>query len=245
MTLMQIKDIEKSFGGLRAVDGASMDVHQGELLGLIGPNGSGKTTLLNMLSGHLPADSGSVLLEGKSVLGLGPTQLTRLGVLRMFQMTRVFNRMSAFDNLVVCGLALGLNEHQSYARATELLSELKLTPVMYLDAGQLSGGQRKLLEFGACFMVPPRIALLDEPFAAVHPIMKETMSGFIRRRNQAGQTFILVSHDMPVIVDLCPRSVCMNAGKVLAEGATHDVLQSQAVIEAYLGEEDSEEQHHV
>ncbi|HWL27267.1 MAG TPA: ABC transporter ATP-binding protein, partial [Burkholderiaceae bacterium] len=96
----------------------------------------------------------------------------------------------------------------------------------------------------ACFMVAPHIALLDEPFAAVHPIMKETMSDFIRRRNADGQTFILVSHDMPVIVDLCPRSVCMNAGKVLAAGMTQDVLQSEAVIEAYLGQ-DAGEQHHV
>lgn len=244
MALLQIKGIEKRFGGLRAVDGASMDVHQGELLGLIGPNGSGKTTLLNVLSGHLSADAGSVSLDGKNVLGLNPTQLTRLGVLRMFQMTRVFNRMTAFDNLVVCGLALGLHEAQAYERAEQLLDELKLSHVMYLDAGQLSGGQRKLLEFGACFMVPPRVALLDEPFAAVHPIMKETMSEFIRRRNTAGQTFVLVSHDMPVVVDLCPRSVCMNAGKVLAEGKTQDVLQSPAVIEAYLGEE-SEERDHV
>ncbi|MBB5215914.1 ABC transporter ATP-binding protein [Parapusillimonas granuli] len=244
MALLQIQGIEKRFGGLRAVDGASMDVHQGELLGLIGPNGSGKTTLLNVLSGHLPADAGSVSLDGKNVLGLNPTQLTRLGVLRMFQMTRVFNRMTAFDNLVVCGLALGLHEAQAYERAEQLLDELKLSHVMYLDAGQLSGGQRKLLEFGACFMVPPRVALLDEPFAAVHPIMKETMSEFIRRRNAAGQTFVLVSHDMPVVVDLCPRSVCMNAGKVLAEGNTQDVLQSPAVIEAYLGEE-SEERDHV
>ncbi|WP_245153417.1 ABC transporter ATP-binding protein [Allopusillimonas ginsengisoli] len=222
-----------------------MQVHQGELLGLIGPNGSGKTTLLNMLSGHLRADAGSVLLNDKNVLGLNPTQLTRLGVLRMFQMTRVFNRTSAFDNLVVCGLAQGLNESTAYARAAELLEELKLEQVMYLDAGQLSGGQRKLLEFGMCFMVPPHIALLDEPFAAVHPIMKETMSDFIRRRNAAGQTFILVSHDMPVIVELCPRSVCMNAGKVLAEGQTHDVLQSAAVIEAYLGDESTEDEAHV
>lgn len=244
MALMQIQGIEKRFGGLRAVDGASMEVHQGELLGLIGPNGSGKTTLLNVLSGHLLADAGSVTLDGKNVLGLNPTQLTRLGVLRMFQMTRVFNRMSAFDNLMVCGVALGLKEPEAQERAERLLDELKLSHVMYLDAGQLSGGQRKLLEFGACFMVPPRIALLDEPFAAVHPIMKETMSEFIRRRNAAGQTFVLVSHDMPVVVDLCPRSVCMNAGKVLAEGKTHDVLQSPAVIEAYLGEE-TEEQSHV
>lgn len=242
--LLKIQNIQKRFGGLRAVDGASFDVNDGELLGLIGPNGSGKTTLLNVLSGHLAADGGSVALDGKSVLGLNPTQLTRLGVLRMFQMTRVFNRTTAFDNLLVCGMALGLNETAACERATQLLDELKLSHVMFLDAGQLSGGQKKLLEFGACFMVPPRIALLDEPFAAVHPVMKETMAQFIRQRSAAGQTFILVSHDMPVIVDLCPRSVCMNAGKVLANGLTHDVLKSTPVIEAYLGEDAQEEIEH-
>ncbi len=237
MGLLQIRAIEKRFGGLRAVDGVGMDVAEGELLGLIGPNGSGKTTLLNVLSGHLSADSGQVLLDGRSVLGLNPTQLTRLGVLRMFQMTRVFNRVSAFDNLIVCGLAMGLDEARASQRAVELLEELELTHVMHLDGGQLSGGQKKLLEFGACFMVPPRVALLDEPFAAVHPTMKETMAAFIRRRNASGQTFILVSHDMPVVVELCARSVCMNAGKVLADGPTQSVLNDPAVIEAYLGEE--------
>ncbi|MBX3613712.1 MAG: ABC transporter ATP-binding protein [Burkholderiaceae bacterium] len=237
MALLQIRAIEKRFGGLRAVDGVGMDVAEGELLGLIGPNGSGKTTLLNVLSGHMSADSGQVLLDGRSVLGLNPTQLTRLGVLRMFQMTRVFNRVSAFDNLIVCGLAMGLDEARASQRAVELLEELKLTHVMHLDGGQLSGGQKKLLEFGACFMVPPRVALLDEPFAAVHPTMKETMAAFIRRRNASGQTFILVSHDMPVVVELCARSVCMNAGKVLADGPTQSVLNDPAVIEAYLGEE--------
>ncbi|HMM50243.1 MAG TPA: ATP-binding cassette domain-containing protein [Burkholderiaceae bacterium] len=237
MALLEIRGVEKRFGGLRAVDRVGMDVAQGELLGLIGPNGSGKTTLLNLLSGHMRADAGQVQLEGRSVLGLNPTQLTRLGVLRMFQMTRVFNRVSAFDNLLVCGLAMGLNEAQAERRAVELLEELKLGHVMHLDGGQLSGGQKKLLEFGACFMVPPRVALLDEPFAAVHPTMKETMAAFIRRRNESGQTFILVSHDMPVVVELCPRSVCMNAGKVLADGPTQRVLNDPAVIEAYLGEE--------
>jgi len=236
MALLQIQEVEKHFGGLRAVDRASMEVAQGELLGLIGPNGSGKTTLLNVLSGHMAADGGQVLLEGRSVLGLNPTQLTRLGVLRMFQMTRVFNRVSAFDNLLVCGLAMGLDELQASRRAVELLDELRLTHVMHLDGGQLSGGQKKLLEFGACFMVPPRIALLDEPFAAVHPVMKETMAAFIKRRNGSGQTFILVSHDMPVVVELCPRAVCMNAGKVVADGPTQQVRNDAAVIEAYLGE---------
>ena len=237
MTLLRVSGLEKRFRAVRAVDGASMDVAQGELLGLIGPNGSGKTTLLNLLSGHMSADGGEVLLDGRNVLGLNPTQLTRLGVLRMFQMTRVFNRMSAFDNLLVCGLAMGLDEAKATARAMELLEELQLMPVMQLDAGQLSGGQKKLLEFGACFMVPPRLALLDEPFAAVHPIMKATMAAFIKRRNASGQTFVLVSHDMPVVVELCPRSVCMNAGKVLADGPTHQVLNDPAVIEAYLGDD--------
>lgn len=244
MKLLEIRDIAKRFGGLRAVDGAGMDVEEGELLGLIGPNGSGKTTLLNVLSGHLPADKGSVKLDSRSVLGLNPTQLTRLGVLRMFQMTRVFNRVSAYDNLLVCGMAMGLSESRATDRAMELLEELKLIPVMHLDAGQLSGGQKKLLEFGACFMVPPRIALLDEPFAAVHPVMKETMGAFIRNRNTNGQTFILVSHDMPVVVDLCKRSVCMNAGKVLADGPTHDVLRAPAVIEAYLGDQGHDGDEH-
>ena len=244
MALLHISGIQKRFGGLLAVNGAGMDVADGELLGLIGPNGSGKTTLLNVLSGHLAADAGEVQLDGRSVLGLNPTQLTRLGVLRMFQMTRVFNRVSAYDNLIVCGLAMGLDEAAASRRALELLDELKLNHVMHLDAGQLSGGQKKLLEFGACFMAPPRIALLDEPFAAVHPVMKETMSEFIRRRNQSGQTFILVSHDMPVVVDLCARSVCMNAGRVLADGPTQQVLREPAVIEAYLGEQEQEEQNH-
>lgn len=243
MPLLQVNDIKKHFGGVRAVDGASLNVQEGELLGLIGPNGSGKTTLLNMLSGHLDPDGGKVILDGNVVTGLSPMRLTRLGVLRMFQTTRVFNRMTAVDNLLVCGMALGLNEDDACARAIQLLNELKLEHVMYLDAGQLSGGQRKLLEFGACFMVPPRLALLDEPFAAVHPIMKETMAQFIRERHQAGQTFVLVSHDMPVIVELCPRAVCMNLGRVLAEGATHEVLKSTAVIDAYLGDEDQETSH--
>jgi len=242
--LLEVDAVTKRFGGLRAVDGASLHVDEGELLGLIGPNGSGKTTLLNLLSGHMRADAGRVRLDGREVLGLDPARLTRLGVLRMFQMTRVFSRVSAFDNLVVCGLALGIDEPRAGVRAVELLEELQLAHVMHLDAGQLSGGQKKLLEFGMCFMVPPRLALLDEPFAAVHPVMKETMAAFIRRRSAGGQTFVLVSHDMPVVVELCPRSVCMNAGKVLAEGPTQQVLQDASVIEAYLGEHAAEEVGH-
>jgi ABC-type branched-subunit amino acid transport system ATPase component len=143
--------------------------------------------------------------------------------------------MNVLDNLLVGGRALGLAADEARQRANALLDELQIAHVRHLDAGQLSGGQMKLLEFGCCFMRTPRLALLDEPFAAIHPTMKEIMSAFIRARHAEGQTFVLVSHDMPVIVELCPRSICMNAGRVLSDGATSQVLAAPAVIEAYLG----------
>ena len=236
MTCLSIDGVNRSFGGLKALDHVTFTVNAGELVGLIGPNGSGKTTLLNILSGYLAADSGEVYLDGRPIAGLRPEVLARLGVLRMFQLTRVFPRMSVLDNLLVAGSALGLSETEADRRARALIEELTLTRMMHLDAGHLSGGQRKLLEFGSCFMVPPRIALLDEPFAAVHPTMKEIMADVIRRRHAAGQTFLLVSHDMPVIVELCPRAICMNAGAVIADERTRAVLTDPVVIEAYLGE---------
>jgi branched-chain amino acid transport system ATP-binding protein len=235
VSLLKTEGLTKRFGGMVAVDNATFEVGEGEILGLIGPNGSGKTTALNMLSGFLPPDSGKVWLAGAEVSGLSPVHLARRGLLRMFQMTRVFTRISALDNLLTAGMAMGLSENDAGARAASLLEELTLGPVRYLDAGQLSGGQRKLLEFGMCFIEAPRIALLDEPFAAVHPVMRETMAGFIRRRHAQGQTFLLVSHDMPIVVDLCERAVCMNAGKVIAVGPMRSVLQNRQVIEAYLG----------
>ncbi len=236
MTCLVIDRVSKSFGGLKALDDASFSIDAGELIGLIGPNGSGKTTLINVLSGHLACDSGAVSLDDRSIEGLRPEALARLGVLRTFQLTRAFPRMSALDNLLVAGCALGLSQSEADVRARHLIDDLSLTRIMNLDAGHLSGGQLKLLEFGSCFMVPPRIALLDEPFAAVHPSLKEIMAGFIRRRHADGQTFMLVSHDMPVIVELCPRTVCMNAGRVIADESTRAVLTDPVVIEAYLGE---------
>lgn len=235
MSLLTISGLSKRFGGVAAVDDVSFAVEKGEILGLIGPNGSGKTTVLNMLSGFLRPDAGEVHFAGEEVTRLSTVELARRGLLRMFQMTRVFVQITTLDNLLVAGMAMGLTEKEAGHRAQALLEELTLTPVQYLDAGQLSGGQRKLLEFGMCFIEPPKIALLDEPFAAVHPVMRETMASFIRRRNADGQTFVLVSHDMPIVVDLCQRSVCMNAGKVIAVGPTRSVLESTPVIEAYLG----------
>jgi branched-chain amino acid transport system ATP-binding protein len=235
MSLLRTEGLTRHFGGVAAVEDVALAVEAGEILGLIGPNGSGKTTVLNMLSGFLVPDRGRVWLGGDEITRLPPVALARRGILRMFQMTRVFARISAFDNLLTAGLARGLDEAESAKRAHALLDELTLQPVKFLDAGQLSGGQRKLLEFGMCFMEPPRIALLDEPFAAVHPVMRETMAAFIRARNAQGHTFIVVSHDMPIVVELCHRAAFMNAGRLVASGPTREVLKDRAVIEAYLG----------
>jgi branched-chain amino acid transport system ATP-binding protein len=239
MSLLTIEGLFKHFGGVAAVADVSFEVRQGEILGLIGPNGSGKTTVLNLLSGFLPPDAGRVRMRDQDITGMAPARLAQRGVLRMFQMTRVFTRMSAFDNLLTAGMARGLSEAESTTRADALVEELTLGPVQYLDAGQLSGGQRKLLEFGMCFIEPPLVAMLDEPFAAVHPVMREVMAGFIRKRNAQGYTFLLVSHDMPIVVDLCQSAVCMNAGRVIAAGDVRAVLQNHDVIEAYLGNSDA------
>jgi ABC-type branched-subunit amino acid transport system ATPase component len=239
MSLLAIEGLFKHFGGVAAVADVSFELRQGEILGLIGPNGSGKTTVLNLLSGFLPPDAGRVRMRDEDITGMAPDRLAQRGVLRMFQMTRVFTRMSAFDNLLTAGMARGLSEAESTTRADALVEELTLGPVQYLDAGQLSGGQRKLLEFGMCFIEPPLVAMLDEPFAAVHPVMREVMAGFIRKRNAQGHTFLLVSHDMPIVVDLCQRAVCMNAGRVIAAGDVRAVLRDHDVIEAYLGNGDA------
>ncbi len=235
MRLLRTEGLTRHFGGVAAVEDLALEVEPGEIFGLIGPNGSGKTTALNMLSGFLAPQRGRVWLYGEDVTNLQPAALARRGLLRMFQMTRVFPRICAFDNLLTAGLARGLAEAEAGRRAGALLEELTLEPVRYLDAGELSGGQRKLLEFGMCFIEPPRLALLDEPFAAVHPVMRETMARFIRSRNAQGHAFLLVSHDMPIVVDLCHRSACMSAGRLIAVGATREVLKNPAVIEAYLG----------
>jgi len=237
VTLLRTEGLTRHFGGVAAVDDLALSVDEGEIFGLIGPNGSGKTTALNLLSGFLAPDGGRAWLADEEITRLRPRALARRGLLRMFQMTRVFPRISAFDNLVTAGLARGLKEIDAQGRAVKLLEELTLVPVQYLDAGQLSGGQRKLLEFGMCFITPPRLALLDEPFAAVHPVMRETMAKFIRARNAEGHAFVLVSHDMPIVVELCHRTACMNAGRLIAMGPTREVLRDTAVIEAYLGSE--------
>ena len=235
MSFVEIDRVSLRFAGLLAVDQVSLRIDQGEMVGLIGPNGSGKTTLLNVLTGHYAPDSGSVRLAGRSIHGLRPNQVTRLGIARMFQLTRLFRRLSTLDNLITAGCAVGLGYDEAQARADALIEELGLGEVRDEDGAHLSGGQQKLLEFGCMFMGAPRLAVLDEPFAAIHPTMREIMVRIIKDRHAQGQTFLIVSHDLPAVIDLGPRLIVMNAGSVIAEGAPESVLTDREVIEAYLG----------
>jgi branched-chain amino acid transport system ATP-binding protein len=235
MSFLEIDEVSLRFAGLRAVDQVSLRIDAGEMVGLIGPNGSGKTTLLNILTGHYAPDAGSVRLDGRPIHGLRPNQVTRLGIARMFQLTRLFRRLSTLDNLITAGCAVGLGYEQAQARADALIEELGLSEVRDEDGSNLSGGQQKLLEFGCMFMGAPRLAVLDEPFAAIHPTMREIMVRIIKDRHAGGQTFLIVSHDLPAVIDLGPRLVVMNAGSVIAEGPAETVLNDREVIEAYLG----------
>ncbi len=233
--LIAVENLTKRFGSLVAVDGVSFTIGDGELVGFLGPNGSGKTTVLNMMSGLLRPDAGRIALDGTDVGGMAADSIARAGMIRMFQLTRVYTEMTVIENLLTAGFALGLGKREATERADEVLDDLKLLAYREAFASDLSGGQQKLLEFACCFMKAPKIALLDEPFAAIHPTMRQVLADYVRRTNAAGQAYILVSHDMPIVIDLCPRVVCLAAGSVLADGPTDQVLREPAVIEAYLG----------
>ena len=233
--LLEIHELGKSFGGIVAVDRLSLAVGSGELVGLIGPNGSGKTTLLNLITGYYPLEGGTVRLLGREIGGRSPDQVFRAGLVRMFQHVKIFRRLTASENLEVAGRAAGLTADVSRREAARLLDRLGLASHTHDEAGDLSGGQQKLVEFGGCFMSEPKLVVLDEPFAAIHPTVKQTMVDVIVERHRAGQAFLVVSHDIPAIMRLCPRTVCMNAGAVIADGPTAAVMADHAVVEAYLG----------
>ena len=200
--LLEITDATKVFGGVRAVDGASLSVGANTITALIGPNGSGKTTLFNLITGYLRPDRGRVQFAGQNVTRMDAGSLYRRGLSRTFQQARVFPQLSVQENLVVAG---GYTWRQLFTRrvsssdrnrAGQLLAEFNLAPVADLLASELSYGQRKLLEFAAVLMSDPKLVLLDEPTAGVNPVMIDTMERHVRDRHAAGITFLIVEHDM-------------------------------------------------
>lgn len=235
--LVSAEKLTKRFGGICAVDDLSFSVERGELIGLIGPNGSGKTTLINLMSGGLAPDEGHIRIDGVSMGGKAPHVFARSGVGRTFQIPRLFRRMTVLENLIAPALALKRagTRLQAERMARDVLAFLRLAHLASSEARGLSGGQQKLLELGRALMLDPRLLLLDEPFAGVHPSLLGQVAERIAELSRSGYTIVLVDHNLDAVRDLVRRLIVMARGRQIADGAPDDVLRNADVIEAYTG----------
>jgi branched-chain amino acid transport system ATP-binding protein len=226
----------KRFGGIVANDTVEFAVAEGDLVGLIGPNGSGKTTLINVLTGHLVPDGGQVIVRGHEMKGEPAHLYAAMGVARTFQLTQLFGRMTVLENLLVPALTRPGSRWQAVVRrARSTLEFLNLGHLEQLHAKNLSGGQQKLLELGRCLMLDPAILFLDEPFAGVHPQLRDELIKRIQELHKAGRTFVVVDHDMESILRVSQRLVVMARGRKIADGPPAEVREDQAVLAAYAG----------
>jgi branched-chain amino acid transport system ATP-binding protein len=247
---LAITGISKAFGGFQALEGVSIEMEAGGLLGIIGPNGAGKSTLFSVVSGFIPADAGHVALEGRPLDRLGPAARARLGLMRTFQVPREFHHLTVRENLMAAAPGqsgenlLGLflrpgrvrvEEAAVAERARETMEFLRLSHVADLPAGRLSGGQKKLLELGRALMAKPKLILLDEPFAGVNAVLIAELMQRITELNARGIGFLVIEHDLEALSRLVPRLAVMDRGRVLAQGAPAEVLRDARVREAYLG----------
>lgn len=249
--MIRVEDLHLHFGGIRAVDGASIEIAKGSITGLIGPNGAGKSTLFNVIAGLFPPTSGQVWLDGEEITGLPPHALFHKGLLRTFQIAHEFSTLTVRENLMMVPAAqpgeilwdawfhpgrVGAREREVRARADEVIEFLEISHVANEPAGKLSGGQKKLLELGRTMMVDAKIVFLDEVGAGVNRTLLGTIADAILRLNrERGYTFCLVEHDMDFIARLCDPVIVMAEGRVLTRGTPAEVMENEAVIEAYLG----------
>ena len=242
---LEVKDVRKYYGAIRAVDGVSFSVGPGEIVGVIGPNGSGKTTLFNSILGQIRPSSGAVEFAGEDITGMAPLDLSRRGIGRTFQTLQVFGKLSVRDNLIVAAQEFkgtmrsrlfvapdaGIGVH-----ADEMIELFRLKHVARLAAGTLSYGQQKLIDIAMAFMARPRLVLLDEPCAGVNPSLVDQLRELLLELNRTqGGSFVVIEHNMDFVMRLCPHVICLVEGKVLAEGAPASVQSNRAVLEAYLG----------
>ncbi|MCB0211497.1 MAG: ABC transporter ATP-binding protein [Anaerolineae bacterium] len=243
MPLLDVKELNKSFGGIHAVSDCSFSVEQGSITGLIGPNGAGKTTAFNLVSGVLKPDAGEVWFDGKRIDKLQPHKITRMGMSRTFQITRNLEDMSVIENLVVqspvhgvAGLFGKSIRSEEREKAMELLHFLGISHLAYEETRNLSYGQKKLMDFAALLMADPKLILLDEPAGGVNPALLEEIIAHIQELNGRGITFLIVEHNMDLVMGICNPVVVMAAGTVIAQGPPDEVQSDAEVLEAYLGE---------
>lgn len=237
--LLETRELTKRFGGLIANDLVSVAVEAGEIRGLIGPNGAGKTTLANLITGIYAPTNGEIRLDGRSLVGLRPNEIAAHGLLRTFQVCRIFGNLTVRENLLLPYLAHphGRGRADGLRRAEELLALTTLARLADEPAKRLSGGQRALLQVACGFMVPElKCYVLDEPFAGINPVIKDAIIDLILGANKArGITFVIVSHEMAVMRRLCHKVTVLIDGRVVTEGTLDEVAAKQEVISAYLG----------
>jgi branched-chain amino acid transport system ATP-binding protein len=251
---LRVEHLRKTFGGITAVDDTSFEIEEGKITGLIGPNGAGKSTTFNLITGFLSPDSGSVELYGEDITGMAPYNIADRGMVRTFQIARELSEMTVLENMmlapkhqqgealwrsVVPGARAQVKEDEQAVleRAWEMLDFFDIDHLAEEYAGNLSGGQRKLLEMARALMTDPDILLLDEPFAGVNPSLEEKLIEHIHELREQGYTFLLVEHDIDLIMENCSRVLVLHQGKLLAEGPPEQIKNDERVIEAYLGGE--------
>ncbi|CAN5505295.1 ABC transporter ATP-binding protein [soil metagenome] len=255
--LFEATGVVKAFGGIHAVNGATMDVEKGSITALIGPNGAGKTTFFNLITGFYRADSGAATFDGHRTIGRPPHSIANLGMVRTFQITKALEKMPVIDNMLLAAtnqpgeklrnvifrpLSVRSREKEVEEQATELLERFNLTKLRDNYAGTLSGGQRKLLELARALMTKPRLLLLDEPMAGINPTLGARLLEHMQRlRAEEGVTFLFIEHDMDVVMNHSDRVVVMAEGKVIASGPPEQVRSDKKVIDAYLGGGDEDE----
>ena len=249
--ILEAREVVKRFGGIRAVNGASLDVREGSITALIGPNGAGKTTFFNVITGFYRPDGGRALFHGDPILGSSPHAIARLGMVRTFQITKALARMPVIDNMTLAApdqpgehllnvilrpREVRRREAEVHEQAIELLGVFDLAGLADEYAGTLSGGQRKLLELARALMTRPRLLLLDEPMAGINPTLGRRLLDHMQRlRADEGVSFLFIEHDMEVVMNHSDRVIVMAEGRVIADGEPQEVRSDQAVIDAYLG----------